>query len=179
MGKTFYDTSIHTELAIAVLPIDLQSGQLAHKILSAGLLVNNTIRSGFVNNSSYYLFVDLDTQLIHKIILNSDYYVNYQNFIDLKTLDYEKRVNPNFEDLLNGNAEHDDKFAKSDRTVSVFLNNQISLNEFVKNNNSNISGSPTNFLVKYITLYPSNKTTLQVILTKLKSNISTSLLGAN
>ena len=147
------------------MPIDLKSGQYAKNVLSASLLENHDI--GILNNGGYHLFFDLDTSSRYNLILKSDYYIYYQNDIDLENFDYDERVNPNFENLLNGNVNHDKKFKRSDRTVSIFLNYQISLNEFIKKENLVES-----FLIKHVTIYPSKKTDLKIILTRLISEVA-------
>jgi hypothetical protein len=167
IDKFVYDTTINTDLAIAILPIDLQSGQITNGIIKAHLY-DDDYRIGLLNNSGYYLFMDLETSSKYDVLLESDYYIPYKNNIDLKTFDYDARVNPNFESLMNGNEEHDNKFKRPDRSLCIFLNNQYSLSEFV---NSGRNTSNNFSLIKYISLYPSKETRLQIILTKISRNV--------
>ena len=148
-------------LSFAVLPIDLRSGNYADNIFEIRLPQSN--KNGSINSSGYFIFTDLDRTSNYRLIVKSKAYIYYRNEIDLGSFDYDERVNPNFESMLNGQPVQE-RFKKSDPTIFVYLNNLVFLNDWIKDRQEN-------FLIKNITLYPSKSSRLMVIITKLKNNV--------
>jgi hypothetical protein len=148
-------------LSFAILPIDLKSGDYAGRISGIHLSGNNM--RAIKNSSGYFVFTNLDRSSSYRIIVQSNSYANYNNEIDLPLLDYDERVNPNFEDMLNGEPGHDQRLRKPDPTIFLYLNDLVSLN-------TSINDGGENFFIKNITVFPSKASRLKVIITKLKNN---------
>ncbi len=155
------DMTNPTVLSFTILPIDLRSGNYADQISQIRLPESNS--NGVINSSGYFVFTDLDKSSSYRIIVESKAYIRYRNEIDLALVDYDERVNPNFESMLNGQPEHDQRFKKSDPSIFVYLTDLAHLNALIKDRQEN-------FLIKNITAYPSKSTQLKVIITKLKNN---------
>src|SRR5438067_1834824 len=87
------DSSLVNNLSFAVFPIDDFTGERPASGIKVSL--KEPYREGILNNSGYYLFLDLENDAKYTIVIQSDteQYANSETTIDLATL----RQDPNFQ----------------------------------------------------------------------------------